>query len=492
MTTNDPDPTLPYQSLPLEPPPRTPEPPDKPHDPYAALRIVNFRRYFVGNAFSTFGVQMAGVTVGWELYARSNSALALGMVGLVQVVPIVALAIPAGNLIDRLNRKTIILIATAVSLVSYILLGFSSRYADHIPPNAPFHAINAGIASLAHFLGDPHPQFTNPHIPILFLILFLNGCIRAINQPAKQSLIPMLVPTATLANAITWQSSMFETTNMIGPTAAGFAIAALQGPDATNTWAYAIIYWFTALCQLIQFINMSLIHMEHSPRKREPVTFASLLAGVHFVFENQIILSTITLDLFAVLLGGATALLPLFAKDILCVGPIGLGWLRAAPSIGAITMALLMAHAPPMKNAGRNMLWAVAGFGVATVVFGLSRNFWLSMIALIFTGAFDNISVVVRHTLVQLMTPDSMRGRVSAVNSVFISTSNEMGEFESGVTAALGIRLFSGYGAMALVYGPMLAVAGGGVGTILVVAAVAVLWPQVRAVKQLAHAEAQY
>ncbi len=193
------------------------------------------------------------------------------------------------------------------------------------------------------------------------------------------------------------------------------------------------------------------------------MTLASLMAGVHFVFENKIILSTITLDLFAVLLGGATALLPLFAKDILRVGPIGLGWLRAAPSIGAITTAVVLAHSPPMKNAGRNMLWAVAGFGAATIVFGVSRYFWVSMIALMLTGAFDNISVVVRHTLVQLMTPDAMRGRVSAVNSVFISTSNEMGEFESGITAALGIRLFAGTGAMAVVYGPMLAVAGGGV-----------------------------
>ncbi len=329
MTTNDP--ILPYQSLPLEPPPEPP--PSGPHDPYAALRNVDFRRYFIGNAFATVGIQMAGVTVGWELYARTSSAVALGMVGLVQVVPIILLALPAGHLVDRLNRKTIILTATALLMMSYALMGFSSCFADQIPVNAPFAVVNGAIASFAHFLGDPHPHFDSPHIPILFLLLLFNGCVRAINQPAKQSIIPMLVPTHDLANAITWQSSMFETCNMIGPMMGGMAIAALQGPDAVHTSAYAILYWATAVCQLIQFINFSLIHMTHAARSREPMTVKSLLAGVHFVFENKIILSTITLDLFAVLLGGATALLPLFAKDILHVGPIGLGVLRATRHI---------------------------------------------------------------------------------------------------------------------------------------------------------------
>jgi MFS family permease len=481
MTTNDP--TLPYQSLPLEPPPDAPTPaPNQPHDPYAALRHVNYRRYYVGNAFTVIGMQMAGITVGWELYARTNSAVALGMVGLVQILPILFFALPAGHIVDRFNRRNIILVATALLALTYLSLGLSSRYADQFPNVGLLASVNHFLAAIAHLFGDPHPQFTNPHIPFMFLILFINGSIRAVNQPARQSIVTALVPKEHLSNAITWNSSLFETCNMIGPALAGIAIGLLLGKNNANPWAYPLIYWFTALCQVVQFVNISRIHIQRTDRPREPMTFQSLLAGVRFVKNNQIILSTITLDLFAVLLGGATALLPVFAKDILKVGPMGLGFLRAAPSVGAITMALMLAHLPPMKNAGRNMLVAVAGFGAATIVFGLSRNFWLSMAALVVTGFCDNISVVVRQTLVQLLTPDAMRGRVSAVNSVFISTSNEMGEFESGVTAALGIRITG-----SPIYGPMLAVAAGGVGTLLVVTGVAYLWPQVRTVKRLTH-----
>jgi MFS family permease len=241
------------------------------------------------------------------------------------------------------------------------------------------------------------------------------------------------------------------------------------------------MYWINAAFQVVQFINFSTIHLAHDPRRREPMTRKSLLAGVRFVTANKIILGAITLDMFAVLFGGAKALMPLYATDILHAGSWGFGLMLAAPSVGALSMGITQAYAPPMKNAGRNLLWAVAGFGVATIVFGLSRNLVLSLVALFFTGVFDNISVVVRHTLVQLLTPDTMRGRVNAVNSVFISCSNELGDFESGITADAAKRF------LGPVMGPMAAVAAGGVGTILVVAAVAWAWPQVRTVKKLGH-----
>jgi MFS family permease len=200
------------------------------------------------------------------------------------------------------------------------------------------------------------------------------------------------------------------------------------------------------------------------PKKRA-ADFRSLIAGVKFVFEHQIILAIITLDLFAVLLGGATYLLPIYASDLLRVGAVGFGWLRAAPAVGALAMALLSAHAPPFRRAGRALLWAVVGFGLATIVFGLSRNFWLSLSMLFLTGVFDNISVIVRHTLVQVLTPDEMRGRVSAVNNIFVGASNELGGFESGLTARL--------------FGPVISVVGGGIGTIVVVIVTAIVWPQV-------------
>ena len=477
MTTGDPDPTLPYQALPLEPPPDAPPP--RPHDPYSSLRNVNYRRYFIGNACSTFGVQMAGLAVAWELYATTSSKVALGMVGFVQIVPIVSFALIGGHIVDRFNRRNLILVATFLLMISYLLLGISSRYASALPAGGLLGSLNSAIAAFASLLGDRSGHFNNPHVPILLFLLFFNGCVRAVNQPAKYSIVPMLVPPDQLANAVTWNSSLFETCNMVGPAIAGFVLAMLLGP-VPSPWAYSCIYWFNSLCQLIQFINVARIHVDHPERSRAPMSIKSLLAGVHFVYHNKIILSTITLDLFAVLLGGATALLPVFAKDILHVGPLGAGILRAAPSVGAIVMSVAVAHAPPMKNAGRNMLVSVAGFGAATIIFGLSKNFALSLVALILTGAFDAISVVVRHSLVQILTPDDMRGRVSAVNSVFISTSNELGEFESGLTAQWGQNLFGA------IMGPMVAVAAGGVGTILVVGVVALLWPQVRHVKELA------
>ncbi|MDB5305452.1 MAG: major facilitator superfamily 1, partial [Phycisphaerales bacterium] len=250
-------------------------------------------------------------------------------------------------------------------------------------------------------------------------------------------------------------SSAFQVAAMLGP-ALGGAILIYSTPMA---------YVCDAVLCMVFFVFLLTLRVRPAPRSNEPLNFASLAAGVRFVFRTKIILATITLDLFAVLFGGATSLIPKFAADILHVGPVGFGMLRAAPAVGALAMALWMAHRPPMKNAGRSLLWAVAGFGAATIVFGISRSFTLSFLMLLLTGAFDNVSVVVRHTLVQMLTPDSMRGRVSAVNNVFIGASNELGGFESGVTGWL--------------VGAVASVVLGGIGTLAVVWAVARTWPQI-------------
>ena len=465
-----------------------PQPADNPspqprHDPYVALRNSNFRQYFIGNAFSLFGMQMMAVAIGWELYALTNSAVALGLVGLVQVVPIIALALPAGHTVDRVNRKLLILGLTAMLVMISLTMGFSSLHSHTEASGTFLVGANGLLARIAGLFGETSGKFSSAHIPVMFLLLLCSGVVRSFNQPAKQSLMPMLVPAEQFPNAVTWNSSLFEITNVVGPTVAGGIIYFFLARDADSHWAYAAIYFANAFGQFMQLLNFTTIKLAPRTASREPLTLSSLFAGVRFVYADKIILGVITLDMFAVLLGGATALLPVFAKDILHVGPAGLGLLRAAPSGGAVLMALVLAHSPPMKHAGRNLMLCVTGFGLATIVFGMSPYFWLSVAALFLTGVFDNVSVVVRHTLVQLRTPDAMRGRVNAVNSVFISSSNELGAFESGITAAIGRAIFG------LVLGPMIAVALGGVGTIAVVAGIAALWPQLPRVGKLTQNE---
>jgi MFS family permease len=277
-------------------------------------------------------------------------------------------------------------------------------------------------------------------------------------MPARSALIPQVVPLHVLGNAVTWNSSGWQVASMIGPGLAGILLAAT---------GYAVTaYLLTVCCALGCVALVGFIRPHSEVRQREPVTLAALLAGVRFVFRTKLILATITLDLFAVLLGGATVLLPMFAApEILDAGPIGFGCLRAAPSVGALAMAIYLAYRPPLRRAGPALLWSVAGFGVATIVFGLSTNLWLSLVALALTGAFDNVSMVVRGTLIQVLTPDAMRGRVFAVNSIFIGSSNELGAAESGFTAKL--------------FGPVASVVGGGIGTLLVVLTVILKWPSV-------------
>jgi MFS family permease len=404
------------------------------HDPYVALRNGDYRQYLLSGMIATVGGQMQGVAVGWELYERTRSATALGLVGLAQVLPVILLAIPAGHAADQFNRKHQLVVAHGLFGLAAIGLA----------------ALSAG----------------NGPISLVYVCLVLAGIGQAVNMPARWAILPQIVPREDINSAVTWNSSSWQVASVAGPALGGLVIALTRGA----TWAYVI----AAASSVAVVALIAPIRLRPFARDFEPLSPRSLLAGIRFVFRTELILATITLDLFAVLLGGAIALLPIYARDILEIGPTGLGWLRAAPSIGAFSMALLLAHLQPMRRAGPALLLAVAGFGAATVVFGLSRNPSLSFVMLLLTGAFDNISVVVRQTLVQVLTPDAMRGRVSAVNAIFIGSSNELGEFESGMTARW--------------FGAVRAVVFGGVGSIVVVLAVAWGWPSVRRLGSLHEA----
>jgi MFS family permease len=414
------------------------------HDPYAALRYPDFCLYLAGWVVSVIGSQVLEVAVAWNLYQRTHLAITLAWVGLVAAAPIILLALPAGQIADRFDRRRIMVYTQSLSIACAVGLGILSMYAT----------------------------------PLIFVfaVLFMAGVAKAIGWPARTALVPSLVPLPIFPNAIAWNTTAFETAAMAGPALGGILVA----------WNHTVPFFVTAMCGVVFVITTLLIRKRPAPSRREPATLKSLGAGIQFVVDNQIILAIITLDLFAVLLGGATYILPIFATKILAVGARGFGWLRASPALGAILCALVLAHLPPLKRAGRSLLLAVTGFGVAMIIFGLSRNFWLSMAMLFLTGIFDNISVFVRHTLVQSLTPDSMRGRVSAVNNIFVGASNELGGFESGLTAQI--------------FGPIISVVGGGIGTLVVVGLITYIWPQVRRFGSLAdarpieeksHAEAQ-
>ncbi|WP_100902602.1 MFS transporter [Nostoc flagelliforme] len=396
------------------------------HDPFAAFKFRDYRLFTIGRLVLFVGSQMQTVAIGWELYERTNSAIALGGVGLAQVLPMIILTLIAGDVADRRDRKLTILMSVMLLALCSLALGVLS--------------------------------YTQGAIFLIYACLVLTGVARAFLKPASDALMWQLIPVSAFTNAATWNSSSFQLAAVIGPAFGGFGIALLG--SATG------VYVLAAIAALLCFILTLAIKEQKSIRSTEPISFKALAAGAKFVWQNQLILAAITLDMFAVLLGGAIALLPIFAKDILHVGPVELGYLQAAHSIGALTMAITLAYLPPLRKAGPAFLWSVVGFGVVTIIFGLSRSFWLSMLMLILGGALDSISVVIRHTLVQIRTPDHLRGRVAAINSVFISASNELGGFESGLTAAL--------------FGPVISVVGGGIGTIVVVIATAMIWPGIR------------
>jgi MFS family permease len=403
------------------------------HDPYAALRYRDFVLYLTGWIVSVIGSQVLEVAVAWDLYQRTHDALSLAFVGLASAAPIILLALPAGQIADRFDRRQVMV--TMQVLVTLCAIGL-------------------GILSL-----HPGPLWA------IYSILFSSAVGKAIGWPARSALVSSLVPTHLFANAISWNATAFESAAMAGPALGGTLIA----------WNHTVPYFVTAFCGVIFIITVVLIKKRPAPPRKEPANLKSLAAGIRYVIDNQIILAIMTLDLFAVLLGGATYILPIFATKILSVGAQGYGWLRASPALGAILSAIVLAHLPPFKRAGRALLIAVTCYGIATIVFGFSKYLWLSMLMLFLTGVFDNVSVLVRHTLVQVLTPDAMRGRVSAVNNIFVGASNELGGFESGVTARY--------------FGAVLSVVGGGIGTLIVVGLTTVIWPQVRRFGSLVDAK---
>ena len=408
---------------------------------------------------------MLAVAVEWEIYARTHSATALGLVGLVFAIPIVGLSLPAGHLADRISRKHIILVAQICSVVASAALALVSWQHLAIPDSSILRNCNHALASIAGVF-ERHQSgfhFDDASVPIIYLLLFLGGVARTFSWAARSSFFPTLVSRDAFANAVTWNNSVFQIGSVVGPSLSGF-IVAHQG--------FSIVYMIDAVTAFLFFLLVLPIPRSKQARSNtKENTWRSVVAGMKFVFSKQVILATITLDLFAVLLGGAVALLPIFADQILRCGPVGLGWMRAAPAIGAFAMAMVVAYLPPMRQAGKALLWCVTGFGAATIVFGLSQTLWLSLAMLFIAGALDSVSVIIRGSIVQLVTPDEMRGRVSAVNNIFIGTSNEFGALESGLTAAL--------------FGPVLSVVGGGIGTVLVVLGSAWKWPEIRKIGAL-------
>jgi len=401
------------------------------HDPYAALRHRDYRLLLIGRFITSFGNEMLTFAISWELWIRTQSALALGMVGLVQIVPVILLSLPAGHIADQYNRKRIVIIAELVIGLCVLGLGWLS--------------------------------YTEGSLYLIYTLLLGIGVARAFNEPASSTLVPETVPPNLFASAATWNTSVWHFASITGPALAGVIIGFFN--------AVTFIYIFAAFGAIVFVILLTMIKGRKLALAQKSPTLQALKEGFRFIRGTKVILAAITLDMFAVLFGGAVALLPIYATDILKVGAQGMGIMRAAPSVGALIMAFFIAHVPPMKQAGKTLLLAVAGFGLATIIFGVSTSFILSVAMLGLLGALDNISVVIRGTLLLTHTPDHLRGRISAVNGIFIGISNELGAFESGVAASL--------------LGPIGAVVFGGIGTIIVVMAVARVWPQIRQLKTL-------
>ncbi|MFD2574409.1 MFS transporter [Spirosoma soli] len=377
-----------------------------PNDTYASLRIPDFR-YFVMNSFLiTATLLIQEVVLGYELYKITHDPLALGLVGLAEAIPFIALSLFGGHLADRRDKKRILQWSLGVITLSSVIL-----YAVFQP---------AIVSQLSQ----------TTQLATIYGVLMLIGTAKGFYSPASSSLKPFLVPRELYPNSATWSSSFWQAGAIVGPGVAGFLYSGL-GFDNT----LLVVIGLLVVC----FLLITLVSRKPVPISDAPVLGfrESLKEGFRFVFKTQIVLYAISLDLFSVLFGGVVAILPVFAEDILKVGAEGLGFLRAAPSVGAVLTLAVMTKYPPIDNAWRNMLLAVAGFGVATIVFAVSTNFYLSLVMLALTGAFDSVSVIIRQTIMQIFPPDHMRGRVAAVNGIFVSSSNEIGAFESGLAARL-------------------------------------------------------
>lgn len=373
-------------------------------DAYKALQFPEFRAYVTGNTLFTIALLIQEVVLAYEIYKITHNPLALGLIGLAEAVPFISLVLFGGHFADNRDKKTIMQVTLSLIIASSLFLLYSSTQ---------LHSANQDF-----------------HIYSIYAVIFIIGLSKGFFSPAASSLNPFLVPKEVFANAATWNSSFWQLGSILGPGVAGFlyAYAGLSGSLIT-------------VIALLLGVMVCIFQIENRPVPVKTVQhesiWQSLREGIAYVFKTKIILYSISLDLFSVLFGGVIAILPIFAEDILKVGAEGLGILRAAPSVGAVVTMITLVYFPPLKHAWRNLILAIAGFGVATLVFGLSTHFWLSVIALFFTGAFDSISVVIRQTVLRFYTPDEMRGRVSSVNGVFVSTSNELGAFESGVSAKI-------------------------------------------------------
>jgi MFS family permease len=418
-------------------------------DPRLAGRVAftypNFVNYTLARFFIVVALEMQSVAVGWQVYAITNRPLDLGYVGLAQFAPGFVLFLFAGHAADLFDRRKLLTCCYAgYGLCSALLLAISWRA----------------------------PQ----SVHLIYVVLVFVGVSRSFSFPVSRAILPHLVPEEHFSNAVAWNASTFQIATIAGPALGGIAYALFRGPEA--------VYALAVTVSILSIVLTLRIHpLPASPEKemaetvtgKEPISLRTVLAGFRFIRERKLILGSISLDMFAVLLGGAVALLPVYARTILHTGPWGLGLLRSAPGVGAALMAIVVAHRPIHRRAGLTMLLAVAAFGVFTIVFGISHSLILSLVALLLTGAADMVSVIIRATLVQVATPDEMRGRVNAVDMLFIGVSNELGEFESGLTAQW--------------FGTVPAVVLGGVGTLLVIATWAWLFPELRKADQLTVAE---
>lgn len=373
--------------------------------PFSALKFPEFRSFLGMRMGITFAVQIQAVVIGWHIYQLTHDPLALGLIGLTEAVPALSLALLAGHIADNWDRKKILFIIILGQILSSIILLIATH-----PYLQTFYPISWQIA-------------------VLYVMIFFNGVFRGFYSPTAGSMTALIVPREYYVNSTTWNMTAFQVAAILGPAVGGLVFGFFG-----ITAAFVIILTSNIIAFIFsRFLNSR----EVKPGVVYESLYESLKVGIHFVFNNKMMLSAISLDLFSVFFGGAVALLPIFSQDILHMGPKGLGYLRAAPSIGALISMAFMTYKSPTLKAWKNLLLAITGFGIATLVFGFSRNFYLSLMALFFSGVFDSISVIIRSTIMQLLTPDDIRGRVSAMNTMFIGSSNEIGAFESGLSARL-------------------------------------------------------